>query len=1369
MATDHELESNRAWLGLVQPSGLVVSAAALAEAGVFPDRAAAIEKQQALAEVCEARPRTAMAITPTPCLAHFPAFATRVLEWAPADLAPADAFDVVLQEEGETLRADWAVRDGETPLLLVKQLALGQALDEVAAEDGALWHASPQQKFERLLRANGVHAGLLVNGFDLRLVYKPDIEAVGHLTFPVGALLEVAGRPLLSAVVMLLGANRLFIAPNGQRLLELLAASRKYQSTVSTKLAGQVLGALWELMRGFQAAWSNEGAKGGRRASDPEQQAPGAAARMNGDPARHAGAARPNGDPTRHAVALDDADDVYGGLLTALLRLVFLLYAEDRGLMPDDELYVNSYSVTGLYERLRDDAGRWPDTMDQRYGAWAWLLSLFRLVHDGGGHGRMRLPARHGQLFDPAAYAFLEGRNPSGTGGLEGRNLSGAAGLEGRDAIPRVSDGCIFRVLDALLLLDGERLSYGALDVEQLGSVYEAMMGFSVERAEGFSIGVRSEGQKAGSVRADAVIDVEALLAEKPANRKKWLQEHAGADVGGKSLTDLQAATTPDEVVAALGRKVSRYTPALIAPGSLYLQPGEERRRSGSHYTPRELTKPIVETTLRPILDDLGKRPTPEQILDLKICDPAMGSGAFLVEACRQLAEHLVAAWDAHDATPEIPLDEEPLLHARRLVAQRCLYGVDKNPFAVNLAKLSLWLVTLARDHAFTFLNHALKCGDSLVGLTREQIERFTWKSESADSTDDALPPFKGCKAWVDVARHDRSKLAALDDERESEKVALLAQADKAVDDLKLAGDLVIAAFFEGKTEKEREGHRLVLRAKVDEWRHKGMGRAQLEDEARALRAGARGVKPFHWALEFPEVFSRGNPGFDAVVGNPPFAGKNTLIAGNREGYVEWLKTVHEGSHGAADLVAHFFRRAFTRLRKEGAFGLIATNTIAQGDTRESGLRWICTNGGTIYCARKRVMWPGVAAVVVSVVHVRSAAWTGPRSLNGNDTTLITAFLFHKGGHESPTGLASNAERSFQGSIVLGMGFTFDDTDTKGVASSLSEMREAVQKDPRNAERIFPYIGGEEVNNSPTHSHHRYVINFGEMSKEEAWQWPDLMQIVEMKVKPERMAQNREIRKRYWWRFGETTPSLYRTVRSLERVLANSRVSQHLAFTFLPSGLVYADRLYVFPLPTDSAFGALQSRPHEIWARFFSSTLEDRLNYSASDCFETFPFPENWTTDPALEAVGKTYYAFRADLMVRNNEGLTDTYNRFHDPDEKSPDIHRLRELHAAMDRAVLDAYGWQDIPTDCEFLLDYEIDEETWGTKKKPYRYRWPDEVHDEVLARLLDLNQKRAEQERLSGAAASAKTSKAAKAKGTPRPRAPKATTQQETLFPD
>jgi len=308
------------------------------------------------------------------------------------------------------------------------------------------------------------------------------------------------------------------------------------------------------------------------------------------------------------------------------------------------------------------------------------------------------------------------------------------------------------------------------------------------------------------------------------------------------------------------------------------------------------------------------------------------------------------------------------------------------------------------------------------------------------------------------------------------------------------------------------------------------------------------------------------------------------------------------------------------------------------------------------------------------------------------------------------------------------MGFTFDDSNPD--ASSIAEMHRLIDRDPRNQERIFPYIGGEEVNSSPTHSYHRYVINFGDMKEEEARKYPDLMAIVEEKVKPARLAQKREIRARYWWRFGETTPALGKAIEQCDRVLVRPRTSKFHAFTFLPNNMVYSENLIVFALP-DVAFPIIQSRVHEIWVGFTSSTLEDRQGYRPSDCFENFPFPSNWETNPTLESAGKTYYEFRADLMVRHNQGLTTTYNRFHDPDEANLDILKLRELHAECDRAVLDAYGWQDIPTDCEFRLDYEDEPDSTSKRKKPWRYRWSETIHDRVLARLLELNRDRAAEE--------------------------------------
>ena len=394
----------------------------------------------------------------------------------------------------------------------------------------------------------------------------------------------------------------------------------------------------------------------------------------------------------------------------------------------------------------------------------------------------------------------------------------------------------------------------------------------------------------------------------------------------------------------------------------------------------------------------------------------------------------------------------------------------------------------------------------------------------------------------------------------------------------------------------------------------------------------------------------------------------------------------------------------------------------------------------------------------------------------GGEAERITAFLFHDGGHDDPEKLEANAGQSFQGSIVLGIGFTFDDTDKKGVATPLAEMERLIHENPGNRDVIFPYIGGEEVNTSPIHAHHRYVINFRDWPLRRAdlgatwrgadddtrrdWRrdgivpldypepvafdWPELLGIVEESVKPARahLTTNAIGRKRaqLWWRYGSTAGELYSTIKGLDRVLVTGAAAvMHHMISSVSATQVFSHKLIVFPISGMASFAALQSRPHEIWSAFFGATFGsiDALTYNPTNVFQTFPFPENWQTHPALEAVGKAYYDYRAALMVENDEGMTKTYNRFHDPDERDPRIAELRRLHAAMDRAVLHVYGWDDIPTDCEFLLDYEINEETWGRKKKPWRYRWPDAVRDDVLARLLALNTERAAGERIAGSA--------------------------------
>ena len=1346
------------WLGLVQPVGLVVAPAVLTKLELMPEqRTARISALQLLLTglLDEA---DGINDQPVNVVCSFRQLATELLDWRENDLVEASALEtvpeVVLSEYGETLRPTHGVLklEGEGLQALVLDLSQWRNasgtitpqwdldLDAAWNPTGNGWDATPQQRFERLLKETEHPIGMLFNGTQLRLVHAPRGESSGHITLPLEPMAEVAGRPMLGALEMLLGVDRLFGGNPDQRLPQLLTASRKNQSEVSTRLAAQVLEALWELLLGFDKA-----------------------ERLEQDAGRTVLGALPTTEAGQK--------HLYGGLITVLLRLVFLLYAEDEALMPADSLYGQHYSVSALADRLRGERVEHQGSMADRRGAWASLLSLFRLVYDGGGADPAYLPARHGELFDPDAYPFLEGRD------------SGSHYTEGiLNNLPAVSDDVVEKVLSKLIWLEGERLSYRALDVEQIGSVYEGIMGFTVEQAHGPSVGITYQPPRQ-KIKITVVVNAEQLLAQPASKREKWLDDQTGVTLKlpAKVKNDLKEATTLTDLCVALDKKLSSHTPNSLPTGSLILQPTAERRRSGSHYTPRALTEPIVAEAFRPWLERCNDQPTAEQILALKVCDPAMGSGAFLVAVCRYLAGWLVKGWE-RDGYPEGFRQEwDKDNYARRLIAQRCLYGVDKNPFAVNLAKLSLWLVTLSEQLPFTFVDHALKCGDSLVGYGVQEIQG-AMKEVQLGFLNEQNQVF----SQMGVARRECFGDDSLNDEGYDRKKVLLQQQIKASEGLRQAGDLMVAAFFDAARAKERADKQQVYLAMLSgAFNDEGL-QDSIQEIRDRLAAGDKGITPFHWDLEFPEVFSKERGGFDVFVGNPPFAGKNTIAEGSPDGILDWFKQLHPESHGNADLVAHFFRRCFHLLRPGGSLGLIATNTIAQGDTRSTGLRWICLNGGTIYAARKRYKWPGVAAVVVSVVHLFKGAYTGVKLLEKRPVEQITAFLFANGGHDDPKQLAANAGKSFQGSIVLGMGFTFDrgeeaDDDTPGTPSPIATMERLIAENPKNAKVIFPYIGGEEVNSSPTHAHHRYVINFGERSEEESRrEWPELMGIVEQKVKPDRahlMGRNPMGTKRAtnWWIFGGTAKELYAAIAGRERVIANSQVSSHICFGITQAGKVFGHTLYVYPDGSFACLAGLQSSIHLMWGAFQGSSLGDGARYTSASSFETFPFPtallNSAANDPiqvatrhSLEAIGEGYHQFRAELMVANNEGLTSTYNRFHDPSETSSGLLELRRLHSEMDQAVLNAYCWSDVSTACGFGLDYlDLEDEAqipedlqqriddgnlffWdgndaldfqgqleanraitGRRKLPWRYRWPDAVRDDVLARLLALNAER------------------------------------------
>jgi hypothetical protein len=543
-----------------------------------------------------------------------------------------------------------------------------------------------------------------------------------------------------------------------------------------------------------------------------------------------------------------------------------------------------------------------------------------------------------------------------------------------------------------------------------------------------------------------------------------------------------------------------------------------------------------------------------------------MGSGAFLVEACRQLGDALVEAWHVHGEVPAIPLDEDEVILARRLIAQRCLYGVDRNPVAVDLAKVSLWLVTLAKDHALTFVDHALRHGDSLVGLSGKQIEAFHWdpNAERFQMGFETMRVREHMGKVADLRRRIRDADEGFSD---YELQDIWDEAQLELNKIRLFGDLVLAAYFAEEKPTDRE----VKRAEY--------ASAVVSGEAERYRSWLEGwrhaeqpLAPFHWEVEFPEVFDRENQGFDAVVGNPPFLGGMKLSPMLGPTYLDHLYETTPGAGSRCDLIAYFLRRSFALLRNTGALGLVCTNTIAQGDTRTGGLEWLAKSGGHIYAATRRLKWPGEAAVVVAIVHIAKSAAVVRCVLDGRPVPKITPFLFPIGGESSPTRLSKNADQCFIGNNLLGMGFTFDDESS--AATPLSVMRDIIAKYPECGKLIFPFIGGEEIVTSQTQKPHRYVINFGDMDLKQAREYQPLLSIVEERVLPGRKNKIGAYATK-WWQFGRRNVAGQLALGKVQRALVSCQVSPFLSWAFQSSDIVFAHTLSIVVIDSYAAFCAL--------------------------------------------------------------------------------------------------------------------------------------------------------------------------------------------------
>ncbi len=1250
---------------------------------------------------------------------------TKTLELDDRVLVEGQAISQTLQaevpEHHELLRPSIVLIDPNTkkPRLLVQVYPRSQELTSYVAN--SRWKASPDTRMTELLHATGVRLGLITNGEHWILVDAPKGETTGYSSWYAALWLEE--KITLQAFRSLLSASRFFNVPDDQTLEALLTKSANNQQEVTDQLGYQVRRAVEVLIHEI--------------------------AKIEHEPEIDA--------DLRKLISEIPENVLYESGLTVMMRLVFLFCAEERELIPTKPfpVYEQNYSVSTISKQLRELADQHDEALlERRYDAWPRLLSAFRAVYGGLQHDDVHIPAYGGSLFNPDRFPFLEGRNR----GTSWRDTEASP-------LP-VSNRTVLHLLEALQLLqikmpgggkaEARRLSFRALDIEQIGHVYEGLLDHTAKRAVEPFLGLAGTRDKEPEI---PLAELEKLLAKGEADLVKFLKEETGKSENAvkKSLKielDQQDASrfrTVCQGDEALWKRVQPFAglvrldnfdyPVVIPKGHVFVTAGTDRRSSGTHYTPRSLTEPITQYTLEPLVYVGPAEGTPKgewklksakELLDLKICDMACGSGAFLVQAARYMAERLMEAWDeakqAHPGTPGITPDGEPSTgkanealipddpaerktYAMRIIAQRCLYGVDINPLAAEMAKLSLWLLTLAKDKPFEFLDHSIRCGDSLVGLhSIDQLRHFSLKPDA----DDAVL-FKGpLDSAVDEAISLRLKLEDLpantvEDVERQEK--LLKEADDKIARLRCSADLLLAADFWAETPKDKQER--VRHAAVESGHY--IEKGPTEEFQQAAAKERRGQMMFHWPLEFPEVIVK-RGGFDAFVGNPPFIGGRRIRSTLGGPYLMWLTdTCYPHSSANADLCAFFFLRAHELSSTHGGFGLLATNSIAEGDTRNVGLDRIATQGSSIQRAVASKKWPGVANLEIAHIWIRKQEWHGQHFLNDLPVSGINSMLSEPGRVAgTPHILEESKGKSLQGCVVLGTGFLLAEDE----AASLIAVNE------RNREVVVPYMNGASLNATSDQSADRWIINFRDWPLNRntspsnyngpfASDFPECLKILEERVKEERLSKGGEVASYPWWQFWRPRPELTEAVVKMPRLLIRSRVSEYHMPVFVSPHSVMSDATVCFIFDTDDAFALLQSTIHEAWARFYSSSLETRMRYASTDCFETFAFPRSTNM---LCDIGKAYHEFRKGFMLRQNEGLTKTYNRFHDPDESSADIQKLRDLHVEMDQAVAAAYGWTDLE------LGHDFHE-----AKQGIRFTISEPARREVLQRLLKLNHER------------------------------------------
>jgi hypothetical protein len=1313
-----------------------------------------------------------------------------LLEW-PADfIAEGQSIPAGLEASqphfGETLRPDLVLRrppgsEGDTtPQLLVTTYSPIQDLEKPV--NGKIWKSSPATRMTELLHASGVPLGLVTNGEHWMIVYAPRGETSGFASWYADIWMQ---EPItLRAFHSLLCLRRFFGVAAGETIAALYAESSKDQQEVTDQLGRQVRRAVEMLVQAFDEI---------------------------------------DADSNRTLLANVPEKEVYDAALTVMMRLVFLFSSEERGLLLlGQEMFDQHYAVSTLRELLRERADQHgEEVLERRHDAWSRLLSTFRAVHGGVQHEAMRLPAYGGSLFDPDRYPFLEGRE------------TGSRWREAPAHPLAVNNRVVLHLLEALQLLrvrvpgggptEARRVSFRALDIEQIGHVYEGLLDHTARRADQVFLGLSGKHEPeiplskleelAGidpnaAAQEPAPLDGGLMAAETydttpiqfptrqvsyhdtptaPVALIEFLKDSTGksanalesalgygkpkargkakADASASfSILDLPSTIHDHSLLLACGqdpRLARRIRPfagllrsddfgrlAVIRPGAVFVTAGTDRRSSGTHYTPKSLTEPIVKHTLDPLVyigpaeglpEAEWKLKSPKEILALKVCDLAMGSGAFLVQTCRYLAERLCEAWELAEKehagamliTPDgefsigsagerlLPNDPaERVALARRYVADRCLYGVDINPMAVEMAKLSLWLITLQKDRPFTFLDHALKCGDSLLGVSDvKQIENFSLRPGDRQMTFATANLFR----YIEDAAAKRRKLEELPSNDYSQietKTRLHAEAEAATAKVKAIADCLIALELRGLDGKAYEDQRTEEGEKVQRLMQMDAD-AALRSEipyfksslATHAREQLRGRLPFHWPVEFPEVFANG--GFGAFVGNPPYLhGRrvSTVLGGD---YLRQLCRFHDRVNGSSDLVAYFVIRGFQLLASCGCLGVVTTQAVCRGDTKETCLDYILREQGYLYSVTSDFAWPGTATVrVCRVVLWKNrqpvCAFLDDRTVRGINALFEEATF---GKDEEYYSLKANKDLASNGTFVYGTGFVL----------SIEVANRFVSVAPKNGEVILPFLRGDDINSHPLQLPDKRVINFGDMSESEARCYPHLFDHLEKTVKLERAKQTKQVHEPCFWKHWDKRPLLYAKLSKLNECMVHAYTSKFVAFAFVSAKQIIAMPHVVFPTEDRGLFAILQSSFHVFWVELLCTKMGKGLRYTPSDCVQKFPLPR---LNPPTEHFGWRYYEERSQVMVARNIGLTEIYNRFHDRGELSADIARLRALHVEMDQVVAAAYGWSDLDLGHGF-------HET----KQGIRYTLSESARREVLDRLLALNHQRYAEELAAG----------------------------------